>query len=563
MAVNYQILSSSPAANGFHINGLTGGDTPWKSLSNPAFVILALDSPMSIHHVSLVNAGAAIVEIMGLPSSSPVQGANAKENLYQIILDGTTLANPAEWKAQTNVEGAFEFFEFDDDSVGVVYSQLKITLRGYSSGKAIGMKDLRINAKNAVVRPQSVALPSLALELDSDDEEEALPSLKSNSSSLLQGRLAELKEKMQKEEEAASRMDVDVAPVNLVPSVSYVVKVANEAEFDPEYATKKMVVDEPAKPVVRKERPKTTTAAAPMPPSEHPLSHIVLTVSGIGPERAEVRKTLTDLGGTYLQNLPTSAAPGQLLILLVDASSDQWIDTPKHQQALAQNVSIVDRSWLNACEKKKQFLAVAPYLAQFRTGAGKTKPAPATHNSLAVPAPAKAKKSTIKSEGGSFATDKAAKGDEVESDGPDEYVFDDFVVPDEDEIEYFDDPLDYIDEENFGAFSAHNPLGHGHHANTKKAAPKVSQHNIPAKRIWNANEVQDRWECWLAKCSTMLPGKPITVSKGPNLNAIPKSAAFPKDEVTKFGMDVDDAASDGTNPIEAEELADLNTKDWM
>lgn len=420
------------------------------------------------------------------------------------------------------------------------------------------MKNLKLNSKPAVVKQQSVALPSLALELDSDDEDtNDLPSLKSESSGLLQGRLKDLKEKLQKQEEDAKMKTSEAPPVPLAPSVSYVVKVANEAEFDPNYKATSMDIDEPAKPIIRPKKEKST-AAAPFPPSEKPLSHIILSVSGIGPERAEIRTIVTELGGTYDQNLPNSVAPGKQVILLVDASSDQWENTPKHQQAIAKNYPIVDRSWLTACQKKSQFLAIAPYLPQFRSAAPKAKPAV-----LAVPAPAaKPKKSTIKSEGGSFATDKKAKGDEVESDGPDEYVFDDFVVPDDDEIEYFDDPLDYVDEENLGGhFSAHHGGG-SHSQHHKKAAPTVNKVNVPARNAWTAEEVQNRWELWLVKCQTILGGKAVSIGNAPNLAAFPKQSHAPSAPVTevetKFGMDIDDAASDGTNPIDADEYSELN-----
>lgn len=84
MSEVYQILFSSPSASGFHPNGLTGGDGAWKSLSNPSVVIVTLNKPQTIHHISLENAGAATVEVTGLPQTSPIQGVNAKENTYLV-----------------------------------------------------------------------------------------------------------------------------------------------------------------------------------------------------------------------------------------------------------------------------------------------------------------------------------------------------------------------------------------------------------------------------------------------------------------------------------------------
>ena len=84
MSEVYQILFSSPSASGFHPNGLTGGDGAWKSLSNPSIVIVTLNKPQTIHHICLENAGAATVEVSGLPQTCPVQGVNAKENTYLV-----------------------------------------------------------------------------------------------------------------------------------------------------------------------------------------------------------------------------------------------------------------------------------------------------------------------------------------------------------------------------------------------------------------------------------------------------------------------------------------------
>jgi len=84
MSLNYQVLTSSPAISGTHINAVTGGEGSWKSLSNPAFVIVKLDEPTEIHHIKLYNAGSAIVEILGLPSDSPIQGTSAKDSLYKV-----------------------------------------------------------------------------------------------------------------------------------------------------------------------------------------------------------------------------------------------------------------------------------------------------------------------------------------------------------------------------------------------------------------------------------------------------------------------------------------------
>lgn len=456
------------------------------------------------------------------------------------------MASAADWKAQKNVEDEKEWSTFDEEAQGVHFSQLKIVLRGYGSGKPIGMKTLRINSTKpakpakASSKSNSIALPSLALEEDSDEDADALPSMKTASSSILQDRLAELKEKLNKEETEKPAP----APLAAEPSsISFVVNVANKDEFDPNYEANKMKVDEAPIP-----KPFAPRAPKPAPeaPTTKPLAHVVLAVSGIGPERAEIRTTLTELGGNYVQDLPSVALPGQQLILLVDATSDQWHNTPKHTQAVAQNVPVVDKSWISACKKRGQFLAIGPYLPQFRTGEGKITPthaaagaSTAKPTALALqPAPAsKAKKGSIKAEGGSYSTDKPAKGDEVESDGPDEYVFDDFVVRDEDEIEYYDD-ADYgmeIDDAWGGA---------SHHAKPK--APKVLAKNVPARVVFTPLQVQDKLDNWKRKCEQIF-GKKVAAPP-----------AKKEEVVTAFGMDVDDAASDGTNPIDAAELAELN-----
>jgi len=78
--------------SGTHINAVTGGDGSWKSLSNPAFVIVKLDEPSEIHHIKICNDGAAIVEILGLPVDASVQGASAKDNLYKVRFSALPLS---------------------------------------------------------------------------------------------------------------------------------------------------------------------------------------------------------------------------------------------------------------------------------------------------------------------------------------------------------------------------------------------------------------------------------------------------------------------------------------
>jgi len=477
-------------------------------------------------------------------------------------VQGTTLASPADWKAQTNVEGEKEWSEFDEESHGILFSQLKIVLRGYGSGKPIGIRSLRINnskhqkKESAKAKSASIPLPSLALEEESDEDTDALPSMKTASSTILQDRLAELKDKLNKEETSEPPAE-PVVPA--APTVSFVIHVANEAEFDPNYDANKMKVsEEPSPKKVASRLPKPAVEV----PTTKPLAHVVLSVSGIGPERSDIRNMVAELGGTYSHDLPSTALPGQQLLLLVDAASDQWHNTPKHQQAIAQDVPIVDKSWISACKKRNQCLAVGPYLPKFRTGEGKVTPPPGaiggstakstisvTSSSLpssSAPVSKPAKKGTIKAEGGSYSTEKPAKGDEVESDGPDEYVFDDFVVPDEADIEYFDDAdYDLIDEP-FG--------GPGHH-HSKPKPPKINLKSIPARMVFSQAEIDSKLQSWMQKCSNIL-GRKVG---GQTAIAPPKKETV----VTAFGMDIDDnpdvdAASDGTNPIDAAELAELN-----
>ena len=84
MALSYTIVASSPATGGTNVNNITGGDGSWKSLSNPSFVTVRLDAPSQIHHIRFGNAGAAFVEILGLPENNKDQGANAKESDYKV-----------------------------------------------------------------------------------------------------------------------------------------------------------------------------------------------------------------------------------------------------------------------------------------------------------------------------------------------------------------------------------------------------------------------------------------------------------------------------------------------
>ena len=86
MAFEYQILSSSPAITGTHVSALSGTSGTWKSASNPVFAILKLDTPQQVFNVRGVNDGAAIIEILGLPSSAKAQGASAKEGDYLVRL---------------------------------------------------------------------------------------------------------------------------------------------------------------------------------------------------------------------------------------------------------------------------------------------------------------------------------------------------------------------------------------------------------------------------------------------------------------------------------------------
>lgn len=462
-----------------------------------------------------------------------------------MVLQGTVLASQSDLKNQTNLENEFDWTTFDEESQGATFTQIKLTLRGYASNKPVGIKLLKFNSQvapqaKAAIVTASPALPSLALEEDSEEESEPLPSLKEKSSNLLQERMAELKANLVKEAVSQSASP----PVMAAPSKSnFIVNVANKEEFDPNY--KEPVVEAPPKKVSSIAKP-SSPAASPVPaPSSKPLANVIVSVSGIGPERAEIRRILGELGGTYSHEWPESPPKGATVVLLVDAPSDQWHDTPKHNAALAQGVPIVDKSWILACDKKKQNLAVGPYLAQFRTGEGKAAPAAPI---LAPPAKATGK-GTIKSEGGSFATDKKAKGDEEEDEGPDEYEYGDFVVPDDADIEYYDDVGMDVDEE---------PYYHPHHAPATKhktyTPPSIGK-NVPAKVLLQPDELEASWETWKAVCaiqkaraqtSAPLPSTPAHHSKPP----APSEAAF--------GMDVDDAASDGTNPLGAEELADLH-----
>lgn len=468
-----------------------------------------------------------------------------------MILQGTNLVNIAEWKAQEGVDREFEFSDFDEESEGVVFSQLKITLRSYGGGKPMGIRSFSINSKdqkkasNKSSKPLDTPLPTLALEEESDDEREIIPSLKSASSTIIDDRLAELKQRLHKEKSSQP------APAALTPtasSVSYVVKVANQAEFDPGYKPEEEEAPAPNPAPVKKSNTSSVSASSKA-SSSAPLAHVTLSVSGIGPERSEIRRILTELGGTYEHDLPSSVPTGRTLILLVDASSNQWRNTPKHAQAEAQDVPIVDKSWLTACSKKGSFLAVGPYLHQFRTGEGKASSstaAPSVPASAPIAAPGKPKKSSIKSEGGAFSTDKAAKGDELEDDGPDEYEYDGFVVPDDEEIEYFDDD----EEDNL----YYNP--HGAHSTHKSAPPKVSQINNPALVLWTSEESAMQLSLFAQKCSAIL-GRPITSSSAhiaastSHTEGSHNGAKSAKE--TTFGMDVDEVASDGTVEMEVDE----------
>lgn len=457
-----------------------------------------------------------------------------------MILQGTNLANIAEWKAQEALDRDFEFSDLDEESLGVVFSQIKITLRGYGGGKAMGIRAFCINSKEqkkTTPKPAKAAemsMPSLALEEDSDEEKDLPPSLKIASSSIIDDRLAQLKKRLDQEEKPKS------TPATLAPtqsSVAFVVKVANQAEFDPGYRPEE---EEPMAPAPIKRKASVAPAApaavpAAAAPKLPPLSHVTLSVSGIGPERSEIRRLLTEMGGTYEHDMPASVPAGRTLILLVDASSSQWKNTPKHHQAMLQDIPIVDKSWIEACSKKNSFLAVGPYLHQFRTGEGKSPstlgvpaataaPAPAP-----APAPGKAKKVTLKSEGGGFSTEKSAKGDEAESDGPDDYEYGDFVVPDDADIEFFDD----FDEDNL----VYNPAG-ASSAPYKATAPKLSKVNKPALVPWTDTDTSDQLRLFAAKCSTIL-GRKVAPQESNVVIGVPKKE-------TVFGMDIDDAGSDGT-----------------
>lgn len=71
---------------GTDVNSIAVGDSSWKSLSNPSFVIVALNPPAQIHNVRFGNAGAGMVEVKGIPASCSTQGANAKEENYLVRL---------------------------------------------------------------------------------------------------------------------------------------------------------------------------------------------------------------------------------------------------------------------------------------------------------------------------------------------------------------------------------------------------------------------------------------------------------------------------------------------
>lgn len=126
-------------------------------------------------------------------------------------------------------------------------------------------------------------------------------------------------------------------------------------------------------------------------PSDKPLQGVTISVSGIGSERSKLKTIAFAMGAEYNFNWDSTTKNEKVLI--VDKNYN-YSTTPKYKQAFKEKAKIVDQAWLYQCEKEAKKVPYTKFLVK----------------------PNKGKESS----------------DEEESDGPNDYDYDDgFVVDDE------------------------------------------------------------------------------------------------------------------------------------
>lgn len=223
-----------------------------------------------------------------------------------------------------------------------------------------------------------------------------------------------------------------------------------------------------------------------------PLNNIIISISGIS-DRDEIKKIAKELGAEYSFEWLKSIGANKNQVLIVDASSDIWISSVKHKSALNSKSAIVDKSWLYACQNKKQKVPFEAYDVAF----------------------IQKKQQKISSqnitEKTSESTSKYTKEDEEEDNEPNEYVFDDFVVPDH-----------YEEEEKKTLL------------NVKSLSNKPKINSDQPEIIFSEQQISERWLKWIKR--------------------FPQTSLTSNNEEVEFLKDED---SEGTNPIDPSEYLNL------
>lgn len=74
-----------------------------------------------------------------------------------------------------------------------------------------------------------------------------------------------------------------------------------------------------------------------------PLINVIISISGIGKERSELKTMAVELGADYSHEWPSSSDKEKVLVVDKDGS---WRGTPKFKLAESQNAPIVDKQWI-------------------------------------------------------------------------------------------------------------------------------------------------------------------------------------------------------------------------
>lgn len=95
--------------------------------------------------------------------------------------------------------------------------------------------------------------------------------------------------------------------------------------------------------------------------TQKPLLNVIISVSGIGKERSELKTMAVEIGADYSHEWPSSSDKEKVLIVDKNGS---WRGTPKYKAAISQNAPIVDKQWILDSYKSLKKQPYAKYLVE-------------------------------------------------------------------------------------------------------------------------------------------------------------------------------------------------------